>query len=512
MHYFRESILFFIFVLMNTLLRYAGILIFTIMGIFSTLNSTGQETPCNREAVAAGRFYSENPTELKNDLRACFENAHIETDSTLQAVIVPHAGYVFSGETAAKAFAKTDITKPYKRIFLIASSHYTSHHGASIYSKGNYETPLGIVETDIEVIEELLQNEQFTHIPGAHDREHSLEVQIPFLQYLYDRNVPPIVPIVITTQSADECIKLAKALKPWFNEDNLFVISSDFSHYPQWDDANRVDYETAQSILCNDPATFLQTLQRHAGENVQGLATSACGWTSILTLMHLTAGKSDIKYSHIAYTNSGDHPRYGDKTGVVGYHAIALTREEKPAFSLSEKDEKQLLGFAREVIEDAMTFREEKYPGFTSDALNEHCGAFVTLRNKGELRGCIGRFGDRQPLWQVVEDMAVSAALHDHRFKPVTLEEMEEIHIEISILTPMQKIDTYEDIIPGKHGIYLKKGINSGTFLPQVAIDTGWDLEELLGHLSRDKAGLGWDGWRDKDVELYIYEAIIIEE
>ena len=504
--------LFFIFVKMNnTLPRYAGIITFLIMGIFNSYNSSGQETPCNRKAVAAGRFYSDNPEELKNDLKACFENTNKVPLEGLQAVIVPHAGYVFSGQIAAKAFASIDTQKQYKRIFLIASSHYAAGTGASIYNKGNYETPLGVVNTDKETIEALLKHKDlFSYLENAHNREHSLEVQLPFLQYLYDEDLPPVVPIVITTQNANTCHKLADILKPYFTQDNLFIISSDFSHYPAYADANRVDRETAKSILSKSPEQFLKTLQKHDSEGVENLATSACGWTSILTLMFMAEEVPGLQFNAFAYKNSGDHPAYGDKSGVVGYHAITLSAQSKKDFKLTKTEENQLLEYARYVIEKDLLLTDKRVFKFKSEALNTKCGAFVTLHKGDKLRGCIGRFGDQLPLWKVVEEMAFSAAFQDTRFSPVTAEEMKEIHLEISILTPLTKVDDIDEIIPGKHGVYLKNGFSSGTFLPQVATETGWNREQLLGHLSRDKAGLDWDGWRNS--ELYIYEAIILEE
>jgi AmmeMemoRadiSam system protein A len=139
--------------------------------------------------------------------------------------------------------------------------------------------------------------------------------------------------------------------------------------------------------------------------------------------------------------------------------------------------------------------------------LKTNCGAFVTLNKNHRLRGCIGRFDATEPLYQVVQQMAVASATQDSRFTPVTKDEMQEIEVEISVLTPMTPIQSIDEIVLGKHGICIKKGNRTGTFLPQVATETGWTLEEFLGHCSRDKAGLGWDGW--KEAEIFIYEALV---
>jgi hypothetical protein len=145
-----------------------------------------------------------------------------------------------------------------------------------------------------------------------------------------------------------------------------------------------------------------------------------------------------------------------------------------------------------------------------SEIMNQKYGAFVTLKEGGKLRGCIGRFNPDKSLYQTIEDIAISAATRDSRFDPVTPEELNQIEIEISILTPLKKIESIDQIQLGKHGIYIKKGFSSGTFLPQVATETHWTKEEFLGHCARDKAGIGWDGW--KTAEIYTYEAIIISE
>jgi len=145
-----------------------------------------------------------------------------------------------------------------------------------------------------------------------------------------------------------------------------------------------------------------------------------------------------------------------------------------------------------------------------SSALQTKCGAFVTLRKNGGLRGCIGRFDASVPLFKVVQQMAVSSSTEDYRFTPVSANEISGLEIEISVLTPMRRIKSIDEFQLGKHGIYMRKGTRAGTFLPQVAAETGWSKDEFLGHCARDKAGIGWNGW--KDAELYVYEALIFSE
>jgi len=302
-------------------------------------------------------------------------------------------------------------------------------------------------------------------------------------------------------------------LRPYFNSKNLFVISTDFAHYPNYNDANVNDKRTADAILSNSPITFLKTLEDNEGKRIKNLATSACGWTSILTLLYLTEKSNEFTYTSIDYKNSGDS-KYGEKDRVVGYCAIAVTQKPKSetGFQLSDDDKKQLIQVAKNTIDQYI--RNNKKPDIDTSNFSANlmakCGAFVTLHKNGNLRGCIGRFTANEPLYKIVQEMAVASATQDSRFPKVTKSELPEIVIEISVLTPLKKINSIDEIEMGKHGIYIKKGYNSGTFLPQVATETGWSKDEFLGHCSRDKAGLTWDGW--KNAEIFIYEAIVFGE
>ena len=181
-------------------------------------------------------------------------------------------------------------------------------------------------------------------------------------------------------------------------------------------------------------------------------------------------------------------------------------------YSLTEEEKKQLLKLARDTITTYVNSNQKLKlnKGDFSENLSEECGAFVTLHKHGDLRGCIGRFMPEQPLYEVVRDMAIATATQDYRFSPVTSSELDELDIEISVLTPLKKIEDVSEIELGKHGIYIIKGPYSGTFLPQVATETGWNLEEFLGHCASGKAGIGWNGWKEADI--YTYEAIIFSE
>jgi MEMO1 family protein len=344
----------------------------------------GESTYIRKPAVA-GSFYPSDPVELKSQLESFYQSAGNPLEkSNIAAVIVPHAGYVYSGEVAASAFAQIDPEREYKRIFLIGTSHHVYLKGASVFNQGNFSTPLGIIEVDIDLANKLImENSIFESAPEAHAKEHSLEVELPFLQYRLKKPFK-IVPIIIGTQSEATCRKIGDALNPYFTEDNLFVISSDFSHYPNYMGAMEADKTTGEAIVTNSPEKFLRARNQNDLKNIPGLATSCCGWSSILTLLNLSSESKGISAQHIEYKNSGDI-KNGDKSRVVGYHSFVFKRENRQAesnsFSLTSEEKIQLLKLARATIENQLRNQQR----FTtvdepqlSEALKTPCGAFVS--------------------------------------------------------------------------------------------------------------------------------------
>ncbi|NEW83051.1 MAG: AmmeMemoRadiSam system protein B [Mariniphaga sp.] len=482
---------------------------FALIIWISETSPQNHEVMKDRKPAVAGTFYPATNTALKHQMIILFENIPETTENDVAALIVPHAGYVFSGEVAASAYAKINRQARYKNIFIIGRSHRKFFDGVSIYPKGNYITPLGEVKINDKTTSQLIEKHSFIYYDEEADRtEHSLEVQLPFLQYwLY--NDFQIVPLIIGSDDPGIYEKLAEALMPWFNADNLFVISTDFSHYPTYETAVKTDAETADAIVANDSEKLKECCNRNSRFSGKNLQTGLCGAAAVQTLLHLTQNNPDITFKKITYKNSGDVPE-GDKNRVVGYWAIAVMRN-KTEISISAEDKLAMLKLARESITRYLIYpKSEVLKPISSAIMNEHFGAFVTLKKEGKLRGCIGRFEPSTSLYQTITEMAIAAATRDSRFDPVTIKEISQIKIEISILTPLKKINSIDEIEPGKHGIYIKKGLNSGTFLPQVATETGWTKEEFLGHCARDKAGIGWEGW--KTAELYTYEAIVFGE
>ena len=492
------------------------------------MNSCNGQTrePVVRPATQANRFYDGNAQRLSQEVDSFLALHRGSADSRrVAALIVPHAGYYYSGNVAASAYMALNPKQPYKRIFLLGPSHHEWLDGASVNTEADYyATPLGNVKVDRETGmaltttdgTDLTDSEKvFFYRPEAHDREHCLEVQLPFLQRRLG-DVPLIVPIIISTNDFQKLSRMAEALKPYFTDENLFVISSDFSHYPTYEDAYEADGKTGKAIESGDVGQFIAAIEENARSGKRNLATSACGEFAIITLMLMLDSNYEVK--HLVYQNSGDIGDT-DHSRVVGYHSFAILRNgtggngqtrTNTDFVLSDNDKKELKEIALNSIKDSLDGKSvsvrvspmQDYP-----MLSKKCGAFVSLHKHGHLRGCIGHFGEDTPLYEIVAEMACAAAFEDPRFMPVSREELDDIDIEISVLTPMRRIQSLDEFELHRHGIYIRKGYRSGTFLPQVADEVNWTKEEFVGHCSQDKAGLGWNGW--KDAELYVYEAIV---
>lgn len=488
-----------------------------------------------RRPAVAGQFYERDANGLRADIARCMAEAGrlapLSADtiagqggqSVVQAVIVPHAGYVFSGAVAASAFMRLPSDARYDHIFLLGPSHHAYVDGASVNNAFTaYRTPLGDVPVDTALCDALIRSSSvFSCLPEAHNREHCLEVELPFLQTRL-QDVPPIVPVIIGTERLSQLTEIADALRPYFNARNLFVISSDFSHYPSYADALVADGNMAEGLRSGSLRDFIAAQHKNGSLGLRNLSTSACGACAIDVLL-LLAGDSaaagqmapGLRLRHVAYRNSGDSP-YGGKDEVVGYHAFVLWRENSETgheaeaagrsasqdFVLTADDKRQLLNVVWNAISPANQQREVR----PAKVFGVKCGVFVTLTRHGRLRGCIGHFGEDVTLGEITREMAKAAAYDDPRFPPLKADELPGLAVEVSVLTPLHRIHDISEFHYGRQGIYMRKGYRCGTFLPQVADEVNWTKEEFLGHCAQDKAGIGWDGWRTAD--LYTYEAI----
>ncbi len=463
----------------------------------------------------AGKFYPGDSAALKRYLEIQMNQIILAPDSNrVRAVIAPHAGYSYSGEVAAFAFASLRDNPEYKNVFLIGSSHVAAFNGASVYPGGHFETPLGNVPVNDEIAKELRKNKVFDFPAAHHLEDHVLEVELPFLQHVLEGEFN-IIPIVIGTKSTHLLDEISDALLPYFNDENLFVISTDLSHYPSYANAIKTDTKVISSILTGSSTEFTRVVTENEGSEIENYRTAICGYSAVYTLLKLgeLSGEKH-SFQKLKYINSGDIS--GDYDKVVGYTAISMKHipdadEKSDSLSFNEYEQKQMFTIARNAIKEQFNIPPDSV-GTIEKKLKTKCGVFVTLYLNGKLRGCIGTFRQDKELYDNIREMAYAAAFNDRRFEPLTQEEFSEIKIEISILTPMQKIEDIQDIEIGTHGIYLKQGILSGTYLPQVAVEQGWNAEEFVSHCSQYKAGIGKDGWKSKNTEIFIYESLIYEE
>lgn len=466
-----------------------------------------------RQPAVAGAFYPADPEVLKRQVDLFLERAQrLDVGGEIVALVSPHAGYPYSGQIAGTAYKQIE-GKKCDAVVVIAPSHAEYFSGVSVYEGGGYETPLGVVRVDETLVEAIVEGDEIIHSSQAgHRDEHSLEVQLPFLQEALVG--VKIVPIVMADRSFSTCEKLAKAIaRAARGRQILLVASSDLYHGYSYDECLATDARTLEAIEEFDPKKFCDGL---ATETYQ-----ACGGgpitVALLAAKELGADKARV----IARTNSNDVT--GERGGYcVGYAAVAIyesatgnrpegERKTGVQVGLSDDQKRLLLEIARTTIEKKV--KGEGVPEFnvTSEILRENRGAFVTIHKHGQLRGCIGYIEPIKPLYVTVQEMAESAALNDPRFSPVTESELKDLEIEISALTPLRKIDNIEDIQVGVHGIYIKKDYYSGLLLPQVATEYGWDRTTFLEHTCM-KAGLPTDAWKEKEAEIYIFSADIFGE
>jgi len=486
-------------------------------------NIVGKKSQNIRKPVMAGQFYPNNKQELNAILSLYLMQAKIaRRDNNPRIIIAPHAGYQFSGPVAAFAFKGLQ-NSGYKRAILIGRSHQEYFAGIAVDDNEAWATPLTSTPVDKDFIARLQKTDsEIVFNSFVHQNEHCLEVELPFLQIVLGNDIK-IVPLLFGDNNATTIAGLVESLAKIIDEKTVVVISSDLSHYPTYSQANKVDKETIETILRLDEATLDQR-NRQAEEGAWlGVATLACGAPAVDAAI-LLAKQMGLSPILLKYANSGD-AALETKDRVVGYAAISFYgvggRSEAPSPKegaslppklLAKEEQGVALRIARQTLEAAFTKKADQLPTGLAEIFQEKRGVFVTLKKQGELKGCIGNFTSDIGLAQNIQIMAKEAAFNDPRFLPLEKSELKDVAIEISVLSPMQKIDNPDLIEVGKHGVYVKKGSHSGVYLPQVAIELGWNKEQFLNSLCAEKAGLSAACWRDGTAEFYIFTAQVFGE
>lgn len=453
-----------------------------------------------RKPYAAGMFYEKNPEDLSMMIDTFLQRAkklNIPSENIL-ALISPHAGYIYSGQVAAQAYSLVK-GRDYESVVIIGPSHQVRFNGCSIYTKGGYETPLGVAEVDESLAAELSTASGFKYIPQAHQMEHSLEVQIPFIQKVLPQ--AKIVPILMGVQSQKTIATLSESLAKVLPGKKVLVIAStDLSHGLTKKRANDLDSQTIALIQSLQTDVLVQKIWK--GEGIM------CGGGPVVSTLHyaLKIGKAGVHV--LNYADSSLTSK--DESYVVGYLAAAIyvNAQDNP-FTLFPEEKKELLKLARTSIHQAI--KENKIIDYKTESptLLTKKGAFVTLRRGGYLRGCIGYIEPVLPLYETVIRAAIMAALKDTRFPPVKTEELDDLAIEISVLSVPKKINDPRIIEVGTHGLIIAKGDKKGLLLPQVPVENNWSREEFLQQTCQ-KAGLPRDAWKS-GAEIYIFETIVFQ-
>ena len=493
----------------------AGLLITATKAATDSNEGSRAEKQTVFNSTLAGRWYPADANKLKKEVGQLYKKSDVKPDKDIIAMILPHAGYQYSGRTTAMGIQS--LGRQYKRIVVIGPSHYMPIENVlSVPRETTYRTPLGDVAIDTAFVDKLLEYPQFQVIPQANLPEHSTQIEVPLLQYA--QKDFKLVLIVAGQCSMKTITKAASILSSLVDKDTLVIASSDFVHYGP--DYGYVPFkENVQEGLKNlDMGAYKYIKKLDSSgfvEYKEKTGATICGYVPIAILLSMLDKSSDAHL--INYATSGQLT--GNFTNSVSYFSIAFSGQwqksspvKQESSGLTKEDKKQLLDFAKKSIVSYLDNQKilEVPDGNLSDRLKEPRAAFVTLSENHQLRGCIGDIFPWQPLYKSVISNAVNAALNDRRFNPVGKDELKNITIEISALTVPKPVASYQEIRIGIDGVVLKKGAYSAVFLPQVAPEQKWSRDEMLQNLSL-KAGLPADGWKE-GASFLVFQAEVFGE
>jgi AmmeMemoRadiSam system protein B/AmmeMemoRadiSam system protein A len=468
-----------------------------------------------RAAGVAGSFYPAGAAELMGMMDGYLaEVGAARIDDSILAVVAPHAGYQYSGPVAAWTYAALEGRK-YARVVVISPSHFDAFGFTSVYDGDAYTTPLGTIHVDKEFAKHLagmqpsIRLSERGHAPRGRDVEHAIEVQLPWLQRVLGEFT--VVPVMMGDQSYESSralgVSLAKLIAKEDAGSTLIVASSDLSHYHEYNDAVKLDHKMLDALRLWDYFSMSRNFEERVWE--------ACGGAPIVAAM-IAAEREGARQARLMhYANSGDVT--GDKSHVVGYGAVALVKGSRTdagdeRLSLSEGDKDELIALARASVEHAVReHRAYDPPAPLQPALNREIGAFVTLKEGGVLRGCIGYTSASRPLYETIRDTATLAAFGDPRFGAVNSDEVSKLEYEISVLSPLRRVLDVQEIEVGRHGLLIKNGGREGILLPQVPLEQHWGRAMFLEQTCV-KAGLPEQCWKDEETDIFSFTADVFGE
>jgi AmmeMemoRadiSam system protein B/AmmeMemoRadiSam system protein A len=484
-----------------------------------------------------GGFYTDDPVALTKQIAAYFSQAKkVDLGGTIAGLVCPHAGYEYSGAIAAEGYKQLEGLS-YDTVVVISPSHQTFFPGASVYSGGAYRTPLGDLQLDLDFCEKLTSVDPLVALSDiGHDAsgggyEHSLEVHLPFLQIVLGTFA--LVPVVMGDQEYPTAKRLGELIGRWAKLGRTLVVaSSDLAHGHSYDTTRQMDEVAATAVQQFSAGRFYDRLRDGAFEACGGgpitaamIATEDMGADSARVLCHRNSGdvtgrKSGylVGYLSAAFFSSGRDQQDQDRA-----HNLTVRPGQRPPSPDSETERKKtsalqvdhtLTNMEREMLrttahrslEHAVKGAALACPDAPTDRLKEKRGAFVTLKKHGQLRGCIGYIRPYKPLIDAVWEMAESAALRDNRFIPVEPAEVDDLDVEITVLSPLERITNPDLVLVGRHGLLVSRGYQSGVLLPQVPVEADWDRETFLAQTCV-KAGLSPAAWRDPKTTLEVFTA-----
>ncbi len=446
-----------------------------------------------KEPAVAGSFYPADEKTLKETVDNFLANAEYRAgNGQLIALISPHAGYVYSGQIAAHTYRHLK-ERDIDTVILIGASHHKVYQGASVYTEGSMKTPLGLVKIHKKIAQSLLDEKaQVTFFAEAFEKEHSLEVQLPFLQKtLKDFR---IVPILMGSPTQGSFTFLSEKLTAILRENPkaIIIASTDLSHYHDYETARQKDMKIIDAIRRMSLEDTEQLLKTGEGE--------MCGGYPVLLTMLVARSLGATDAMLYTYANSGDVT--AEKNRVVGYASMGLYKT-----TFTDREKKELLELARNTIISHVKGHKAAEVLPYDQRLRANSATFVTIKRNGKLRGCIGNIMPVIPLYKSVISNAVSASSRDPRFPPMTEAELKDMEVELTILSPLEPLENINEIIVGKHGLYLTNGNASSVFLPQVPVEQQWDLNAYLENLSL-KANLPKDAWKTSKLSIFTADII----
>jgi AmmeMemoRadiSam system protein B/AmmeMemoRadiSam system protein A len=503
-----------------------GTIVVVGLTLAACLESPGRATPPDqtiRPSAVAGQFYPSDAGKLKAAVDGFLRDAPQPRVTDVVAIVVPHAGYVFSGQIAADAYRQV-AGQSIDTVVILGVNHTGSGaNRISVFDGAGYQTPLGVAAVDRDLATAIVgAGAGAVFDSAAHASEHSIEVQVPFVQQVFPK--AKIVPIVVGVTDPGTCARFGRALgKTLTGRRVLLVASSDLSHYPPQSDAVMTDARTLEAIASLEPDGLSAAVSRAEQAGVRNLMTCACGEAPIRVAMEAARALGANRGTVVSYANSGD-TLPGDRDRVVGYGSVVFSRGEQgtdtavlvrpPAEtsgSLDVADKRVLLRLARDTITRYLMADMLPLPRGGSPKLLRTAGTFVTLKAHGDLRGCIGRIDGEGTLVRLVSAMAYESAFDDPRFPKLRTDELRDIEVEVSVLTPMKQVSGPEAIVVGRDGVVLRAGGRSAVFLPQVATEQGWTREQMLDQLAL-KAGLSERAWRNKTATFLTFQADVFSE